>query len=813
MNTYDTYQDETITRLKQSGIYLQLLANCGSGSDNGCANLINLVNEAVNYCYHRSKMVIRYMGEFTLHDGEHLFRVLRWMELLMGEVTLKELSNPELALLILTAFFHDIGMAPPEEEVRCWQGVWKNSQPTPVEVTEYNKYQHYRQGKQLQVADINRLRSQEKHAQAELIEKYIISEYIRVTHAERIIQVLQDGWVEKIKYKDLDLSVELAALCKSHNEDSAKLRELDHSLVAGNNSFICLPFIGIMLRLADILDFDGTRTPKVLFAHLGVNDPVSLKEWQKHRAVEAWALTNSKITFNATCGHPAIEASIRRFCDQIDTELSACTSLLSNLHDSVRNPFPPYYKVPLPSSVERSKINAKKDLSGKPIYLYKDTKFTLNKEQIIDILMGTKLYGQPSAALRELIQNSVDTCKLRQKMEESWDRTYYKPVISIRFIKENGHTYLEVEDNGVGMDQDVIDKYYSKIGTSYYKSSDFLDLNASLKSTFIPTSRFGIGILSCFMVTETIEVQTKRIYEAHNSGPALSLTISGQESIFYIKDGSRKTPGTTTRLQLRNDNPWLHYPPEEIVKFITQTIPFPPFNIHINAYDTEYIHSVQRSEDVKFNTQEDEIWLNNTEKIREFNIIFNGESGIHGACVVAILQENGLPEMIINSIPKQVTIEGKPFDLLTKWEVHQNFFYKNSQTVDWNPLTGEPNLSAANIQYKNSRSKIALHGVEVPVSIFQQWTGQMWQQARAQWPITMLANINIEGNLDINLNSARTEILMDNKWFAFEKQLLTLILLKVRDEVGPEYWTQFKSKVAIHKPGNFHYFLEVLNTM
>lgn len=64
------------------------------------------------------------MGEFTLHDGEHLFRVLSIMELLLSSNVIKNLSTPELQLLILSAFMHDIGMAPEEKDVLAWRKIW-----------------------------------------------------------------------------------------------------------------------------------------------------------------------------------------------------------------------------------------------------------------------------------------------------------------------------------------------------------------------------------------------------------------------------------------------------------------------------------------------------------------------------------------------------------------------------------------------------------------------------------------------------------------------------------------------------------------
>ena len=49
----------------------------------------------------------------------------------------------------------------------------------------------------------------------------------------------------------------------------------------------------------------------------------------------------------------------------------------------------------------------------------------------------------------------------------------------------------------LGMNQHIIDNYYTNVGCSYYSSREFSELMVSFKSSFTPISRFGIGILSC----------------------------------------------------------------------------------------------------------------------------------------------------------------------------------------------------------------------------------------------------------------------------------------------------------------------------
>ena len=383
---------------------------------------------------------------------------------------------------------------------------------------------------------IKNLIKQGKYAKAEIMKSYEVTEFIQKTHAERAREIISKDWDEKIIFRDADLTVEFAQLCYSHNEDALSLLELDKNLLCGPGIIVCLPLIGIILRLADLLDFDAKRTPAVLYSHLYVRNPVSISEWNKHRAVEAWEITPEMIQFNATCRHPAIEASIHEFCDMIDRELSVCNNLLSTLNEfnKIRG-----VVVKIPYKVNREKIKTKKNLQGKPSYLYQDTKFTLSKRQVIDLLMGTKLYGNPEVALRELLQNSMDACMLRKAQEEKWGSPYI-PEIFVRYYLEDKDIILEVDDNGTGMDQYIINNYYSKVGSSFYTSTDFYNLKSESNADFTPRSRFGIGILSCFMVADTLIVETKRIYDSYRTSEPLNVTVEGQDSIFWIREGKRK---------------------------------------------------------------------------------------------------------------------------------------------------------------------------------------------------------------------------------------------------------------------------------
>ena len=133
------------------------------------------------------------------------------------------------------------------------------------------------------------------------------------------------------------------------------------------------------------------------------------------------------------------------------------------------------------------------------------------------------------------------------------------------------------------MDQYIIDNYYSKVGSSFYKSTDFFDLKAESNADFTPTSRFGIGILSCFMVADILIVDTRRVKGRHDSSPPLNVTVEGQESIFWIKPGQRDAPGTTTKLILRKVHPWDKMSEDKFISSVENVIPNPPFKINIES--------------------------------------------------------------------------------------------------------------------------------------------------------------------------------------------------------------------------------------
>ncbi len=797
--SHDDWRAETQTRLPKSAIYLTLQEKCKD--DAAGHQVLELVDEATIYAYQKTKTILMHMGEFTLHDGDHLFRVLMLMEKLLSPEQINELSVPELMLLILSAFFHDIGMAPNEKNVLSWKKVWDGSPAFDGEIdeNEFNKFQRYYLAKPEQISKLEEFISQGDISGADLIKNYLTADYIRTTHAERDREIIKKDWLERIVYRDTDLTVEFAGICFSHNEDPLSILDLDQNYLCGPEVYANLQLVAVILRLSDLLDFDAKRTPSILYSHLFVRHPISITEWNKHRSVEAWTINHKSIQFHAKCNHPAVEASIHAFCDIIDNELSACNNIISSMNDFSRS-HGGNLDIKIPLKVDRSKIETKKDIDGKPIYLYRETQFNLSKNQVIDLLMGTKLYGDPEVALRELLQNSIDACLLRSALENSWS-TKYEPEINIKYSTENNEDILEIIDNGTGMDQNIIDSYYSKVGSSFYKSSEFFDLKSQSKAQFTPTSRFGIGILSCFMVADTLVVDTRRVYGPHESSEPINLRIEGQESIFWIKPGHRAVPGTSTKLFLRkNKNPWDRMDEDEFIKSVENVIPNPPFKIQIETESHSKTKDENSFKEINAVTLKNRSW-DEHENIREFSFEFSDiEKGFVGSAIIAILESHGLPTPKIEMTSKSIEIEGDSYDLEKNISTSGNEIHESttSITIDEN---GEIDQSDSyNILYK-SNSRLSLHGIDVPSTLFPEpWRIQN-NQVKLDWPFPMLIVVDICGNMDLDLNSSRTQIIMTEKWVSFEETLSLEVCSNIANSVTPEYWENLK-KVFIDSTKN-----------
>ena len=257
--------------------------------------------------------IIETFPTYTLHNGQHQLNILNIYEKILGK-RLKELTGLETAILILGAFYHDIGM------------VFKEEEKANLTYEEY----------------FNDFLSENDKAKLDMAENSGLSNctaewYCRWSHAKRV-WIFLDRINEKLIWEGNNFREALAYVCLSHNENAKWIKgdELSSNYWKSTD----LKFCALILRIADLLDFDNTRTPSSLYQFLDLENPknkseeISKIEWQKHFASQGFSFDNwnqqdnYEIEFQASPKSPSIQHEIVEFLNYIEKELQECSSIL-----------------------------------------------------------------------------------------------------------------------------------------------------------------------------------------------------------------------------------------------------------------------------------------------------------------------------------------------------------------------------------------------------------------------------------------------------------------------------------------------------
>ncbi len=193
-------------------------------------------------------------------------------------------------------------------------------------------------------------------------------------------------------------------------------------------------------------------------------------------------------------------------------------------------------------------------------------KFQINLGGIIDLL-SNHLYSSESVYVRELLQNGVDAIRARRSLEPD-----HVGHITIHVAQnERGTPQIVFQDDGIGLTEEETHRFLSTIGESSKRS----DLT---RSDFI--GQFGIGLLSCFVVSDEIFMMTR---SARENSPAVEWRGRADGTYEVSVDAnSTMQPGTTVYLTCREGSEdW--FEPEMVQKLARRFGALLPFPIEVIA--------------------------------------------------------------------------------------------------------------------------------------------------------------------------------------------------------------------------------------
>lgn len=525
-----------------------------------------------------SKQISSQMTEYDIHDERHSEKVIEIMESLLAD-KLKQLSFYELILLYLSAYLHDSGMALPKweyEALRVVEGCddffdstlrfsIKNDFKSPqtfdeikaivqnAKLFDYNSAKNYifienSEDKVVENISIlileyesfrNRYVTQlkEKNNNHDYIEfsKVIRSEFIRTTHHKKAVSNIKN-LKNKIKtaislYYTNSFLQDLGNICQAHGENLAFIKKLPKESKDWENNKNNIQFLALILRLGDIIHFSSDRTPLSLFSEKQISDEDSLKHWKvKFQDVKYSFSTiegQISISFQAFCSDPEMYYFLTDYINGIDEEINNFYCLKQNWEKLEKYND---YNIILNPTALRDNIKYDRDV----FIPDEKMKFTLNQAKILNLLMGVQLYKDKFACLREVYQNALDTSKCLlayNKTKGISEKISIEFGVGEEILEGRNRKYIYCLDHGLGMDKYIVEKYLLHIGNSYYKSRDFDAKNTDWKFDVKPTSQFGIGILSCYMIADKLSV-TSVYYENQKE---LSFVLSGISERFYYK--------------------------------------------------------------------------------------------------------------------------------------------------------------------------------------------------------------------------------------------------------------------------------------
>lgn len=195
--------------------------------------------------------------------------------------------------------------------------------------------------------------------------------------------------------------------------------------------------------------------------------------------------------------------------------------------------------------------------------------FQTEVSQLLDLVIHS-LYSKKEVFLRELISNASDAIDRDRFESLTGGAQADEAPYEIRLIPNKEAKTLTLTDNGVGMTQKEVEENIGTVASSGTKK--FLQAMKERADAPEMIGQFGVGFYAAFMVSEKVEMTTRRRGEK-----AVAWASDGKGSYEISETDSEAAHGTSITLHLREDmeeyaDPWRI---REIVRRYSDYISYP----------------------------------------------------------------------------------------------------------------------------------------------------------------------------------------------------------------------------------------------
>lgn len=202
----------------------------------------------------------------------------------------------------------------------------------------------------------------------------------------------------------------------------------------------------------------------------------------------------------------------------------------------------------------------------------KEGNIKISSENMMPIIKKW-LYSDKDIFLREIVANGIDAITKFKKLvsvgsaQENADEEY-----CIKISVDKDAKTLSVEDNGIGMTEEEVEKYITQIAFS--GASDFLAKYEKAGGDGI-IGHFGLGFYSAYMVSGNVEIYTK----SYNGSAGVHWQSDGDKK-YTIEECDRTERGTKIVMHILDEEKEF-LEESKIRELVNKYCSFMPYNIYV----------------------------------------------------------------------------------------------------------------------------------------------------------------------------------------------------------------------------------------
>jgi hypothetical protein len=483
------------------------------------------------------KYMINLFPHYSLHDETHSYTILNNIQKLIGKEGIDSLSSIDIWLILLSSFYHDIGMFATADELQeaILEGDFLEFFDD-LAHSQKEKLHPYTKNYTIKDDKLVRKDGTKVSLESEDI-KYILAEYFRKQHSQRSKEkILEHSKKYTTKIPDRVFEM-LGKICDSHMQDFSYVLSLPYSQMGIDTDSMHPRFVACLLRLGDLLDLDNNRFSDILLSTIHTIPQDTLLHISKHKSIKEFDISD--------------ELSIVSVCEKYE-EAKIMQDWFDYIEYEIRdqklnwNTIIPSTKIKELPTIKELKVVLK---GYKYIEKNERPKFSIDHATVLQMLRGDNIYKSKYQALREILQNSVDSTLQRVWLEnkETIDgfegidyKSFYElsksyPIqISIDIDEEKNIFTLHIKDNGIGISMEDL-KYLSTASSSEQNKRKQRVIR-KMPKWISPSGNFGIGFQSIFMLTDKIEIKTKSYYTPSTLDITLHDPSGKKDGAIYIKE-------------------------------------------------------------------------------------------------------------------------------------------------------------------------------------------------------------------------------------------------------------------------------------